>query len=59
MTDTEEERRKATSTGVMTFPSVKALWWQLLKSLAVPGSVLVGGHNYDRYRRRKKESHFH
>jgi len=42
-----------------TCPSVKALWWQLLNSLTVPGSVLVGSHKYDRYRRREKESHFH
>ena len=42
-----------------TYLSVKALWWQLLNSLTVLGSVLVGSHKYDRYRRREKESHFH
>jgi len=37
-----------------TYSSVKALWWQLLNSLPVPGPVLVGSHKYDRYRRREK-----
>lgn len=39
-----------------TYPLVQALWWQLLKSLTVPGSMLVGSHNYDIHGRRERKT---
>jgi hypothetical protein len=40
------------TTYASTYPSVNAVWWQLLNSFMVPGSALVGSHKYDIQKKR-------